>query len=186
MFRFVLALALIAVAAAFSAAAGVRGSSRVTLSMKNDVQKVLAAGVLGASMFLGGSNVRAEVDYDGIKYLGGGDKIDLNNANVRAYLKVPGMYPTLAGKVATQGPYKSVADVYSIPGLSGKEKEVLKSNEGRFVALEVKPEVSLTHIILPSCVRVMFVLVLSLIPLPQLPLLHLKYFIDRINNGLYR
>jgi hypothetical protein len=25
----------------------------------------------------------ADVDYDGIKYLGGGDQIDLNNANVR-------------------------------------------------------------------------------------------------------
>jgi photosystem II PsbU protein len=103
-------------------------------------------------MLLGGGNARAEVDYEGIKFLGGGDKIDLNNANVRAYLKVPGMYPTLAGKVASQGPYKTVADVYSIPGLSGKEKDVLKSNENRFVALEVKPE----------------------------------YFIDRINNGLYR
>ena len=151
MFRLVVALALFVAASAFSAA-GVRGSSRVTLSMKNDVQKFLAAGVIGASVFLGGNNARAEVDYDGIKYLGGGDKIDLNNANVRAYLKVPGMYPTLAGKVASQGPYKSVADVYSIPGLSGKEKDVLKANENRFVALDVKPE----------------------------------YFIDRINNGLYR
>jgi len=151
MFRFVLVLALFAAAAAFQAGS-VRGSSRVTLSMKNDVQKVLAAGMLGAGMLLGGGNARAEVDYDGIKFLGGGDKIDLNNANVRAYLKVPGMYPTLAGKVASQGPYKTVADVYSIPGLSGKEKDVLKSNENRFVALEVKPE----------------------------------YFIDRINNGLYR
>jgi len=151
MFRFVLVLALFAAAAAFQAA-GMRGSSRVTLSMKNDVQKVLAAGILGAGMLLGGGNARAEVDYEGIKFLGGGDKIDLNNANVRAYLKVPGMYPNLAGKVASQGPYKTVADVYSIPGLSGKEKDVLKSNENRFVTLEVKPE----------------------------------YFIDRINNGLYR
>ena len=25
----------------------------------------------------------AEVDYDGVKYLGGGDQIDRNNANVR-------------------------------------------------------------------------------------------------------
>jgi photosystem II PsbU protein len=145
MFRLVVCLALCAIAAAFSATGAVR-SSRVTLSMKNDMQKIFAAGLVGASMFLGGNNARAEIDYDGIKYLGGGDKIDLNNANVRAYLKVPGMYPTLAGKVVSQGPFKTVGDVYSIPNLSSKEKEVLKANEGRFVALEVKPEYDIDKI----------------------------------------
>ena len=77
MFRLVVCLALCAVAAAFTATGAVR-SSRVTLSMKNDVQKIFAAGLVGASVFLGGNNARAEIDYDGIKYLGGGDKIDLN------------------------------------------------------------------------------------------------------------
>ena len=37
------------------------------------------------------------------QYLGGGDKIDLNNANIRAYLKCPGMYPNAAGKVRLPG-----------------------------------------------------------------------------------
>ena len=145
-----LVLALFAAAAAFNVA-GVR-SSRVTLSMKNDVQKFFAAGVMGASLFLGGASVRADIDYDGIKYLGGGEKIDLNNANVRAYLKVPGFYPSIAGKIASQGPYKTVADVYNIQGLTSKEKDVIKKEEGRLLVLDVKPE----------------------------------YFIDRINNGLYR
>ena len=27
----------------------------------------------------------ADIDYDGVKYLGGGDKIDVNNANIRVY-----------------------------------------------------------------------------------------------------
>lgn len=76
----------------------------------------------------------------GIKYLGGGDKIDLNNANIRAYAKVPGLYPTIAGKIVSNGPFKSVADVYSIPSLSSTEKDMLKKVEGRFVALEEKPE----------------------------------------------
>jgi hypothetical protein len=50
--------------------------------------------MIGASLFLGGSQpAQAEVDYQGIAYLGGGDKIDLNNANIRAYLKV--FYVTL-------------------------------------------------------------------------------------------
>ena len=71
--------------------------------------------MIGASLFLGGS-VKAEVDYQGIAYLGGGDKIDLNNANIRAYLKVPGFYPSIASKIVVNGPFKSVADVYNIPG----------------------------------------------------------------------
>ncbi|CAN0478056.1 unnamed protein product, partial [Ectocarpus sp. 12 AP-2014] len=33
----------------------------------------------------------AEVDNPVVPFLGGGDKIDVNNANVRAYIKLPGM-----------------------------------------------------------------------------------------------
>lgn len=79
----------------------------------------MAAGLIGASVLMGGSQARAEVDYDGIKYLGGGDKIDLNNANIRAYLKVPGIYPTVAGKIVTNGasglPLSHCDSHYSIP-----------------------------------------------------------------------
>lgn len=83
----------------------------------------------------------ADVDYDGIKYLGGGDQIDLNNANIRAYLRLSGMYPGAAGKIASNKvPFKAVSDVYNIPGLTAKEKEVIKKYESRFVVLEPKPE----------------------------------------------
>ena len=123
-----------------------RVSSKTSLTMKNDVQKFIGAAMVGASVFLGGSATRAEIDYDGIKYLGGGDKVDLNNANIRAYLKIGGMYPNLASKIVTNGPFKSVADVYSIPGLSAAEKDVLKKNEGRFVTLDVKPEYDIDKI----------------------------------------
>ena len=52
--------------------------------------------VVGAALLLGVLNgqisplqpAKAEIDYFGIIYLGGGDKIDINNANIRAYLKV--------------------------------------------------------------------------------------------------
>lgn len=77
-------------------------------------------------------------DYENIAYLGGSEIVDINNANVRVYLKMPGMYPTVAGKVASNGPYASVSDVFNIPGLTGPEKEVLKKYESRFVAK--KPE----------------------------------------------
>ena len=83
----------------------------------------------------------AEVDYDGVKYLGGGDQIDLNNANVRAYLRLSGMYPGAAGKIASNKiPLKSVSDVYNIKGLTDNEKAVIKKYESRFVVLEPKAE----------------------------------------------
>ena len=101
--------------------------------------------MIGASLFLGGS-ARAEIDYDGVKYLGGGDKIDLNNANVRAYLKLPGVYPTIAGKIVSAGPFKTVGDVYNLPTLSGAEKDVLKKYEAKFITLDVKPEYAIDKI----------------------------------------
>ena len=55
----------------------------------------------------------------------------MNNANVRVYLKMPGMYPGAAGKIVTNGPYSSVSDIYNIPGLTSKEKEVIKKYESR-------------------------------------------------------
>ena len=73
-------------------------------------------------------------DYENIALLGGSKIVDINNANVRVYLKMPGLYPTIAGKIASNGPYASVADIYNIPGLSGKEKELLKKYESRFTA----------------------------------------------------
>jgi len=107
--------------------------------MASEFQKAFSATLIGASLFFGPA-VRAEIDYDGVKYLGGGEKVDLNNANIRAYLKIPGLYPNIASKIVTGGPFAKVDDVYSIPGLSSKEKEVIKKNEGRFVVLDSKPE----------------------------------------------
>jgi len=64
----------------------------------------------------------------------------VNNANVRAYLRMPGMYPAAAGKIVSHGPYKSIADVYAIPGLTSAEKDVIKKYESRFTAKEPSPE----------------------------------------------
>jgi photosystem II PsbU protein len=61
-----------------------------------------------------------------------GKKIDLNNTNVRAFRKYPGLYPTLARKVVDNAPYKSVDDVLNIPGLSEKQKEALNANLDKF------------------------------------------------------
>ena len=56
----------------------------------------------------------AIVDYDGVKYLGGGDKIDLNNVNIRAFAKLPGMYPTIGGKILSNVPKKGFTNVKDI------------------------------------------------------------------------
>jgi photosystem II PsbU protein len=114
--------------------------------MKGEFKKAAGVAAIATGLFLGGQNAKAEVDYDGIKYLGGGDKVDLNNANIRAYLKIPGMYPNVASKIVNNGPFKSVADVYNIPGLTGAEKDVIKKAEGKFVVLDVKPEYDIDKI----------------------------------------
>jgi len=82
----------------------------------------------------------------GVGFLGGGDKIDVNNANVRVYVRFPGMYPTVAGKIVSHGPYKSVADLYSISGLTEAEKAMLKKYESKFVTLEPAPEYQIDRI----------------------------------------
>ncbi|HEY9821537.1 MAG TPA: photosystem II complex extrinsic protein PsbU [Candidatus Sericytochromatia bacterium] len=66
-----------------------------------------------------------------------GKKIDLNNTNVRAFRKYPGMYPTLARKVVDNAPYKSVEDVLDIPGLSARQKELLQANFDKFAVTNV-------------------------------------------------
>jgi photosystem II PsbU protein len=61
-----------------------------------------------------------------------GKKIDLNNTNVRAFRKYPGLYPALASKVVDNAPYKNIEDVLNIPGLSAKQKETLTANLDKF------------------------------------------------------
>uniref|UniRef100_A0A7S4MT81 Photosystem II 12 kDa extrinsic protein n=1 Tax=Odontella aurita TaxID=265563 RepID=A0A7S4MT81_9STRA len=89
----------------------------------------------GAAVVAGAAPAYAIRDYDNVAFLGGSQTVDVNNANVRVYLKMPGMYPAAAGKIAANGPYKSVADIYNISGLTAKEKEIMKKYESRFTAL---------------------------------------------------
>jgi len=137
-FALVLAVAL----GATSAFTPATRMSRATVSMNAEPARrefLGAAAAAAAAVVPLAAN--ADVDYDGIKYLGGGDQIDLNNANIRAYLRLKGMYPGAAGKIASnKKPYKSVGDVYATPGLTDAEKTVIKKYESRFVVLEPKAE----------------------------------------------
>lgn len=61
-----------------------------------------------------------------------GEKIDLNNTNVRAFIKLRGMYPTLAGMIVRNAPFDKVEDVLEMPGLSERQKDVLRDHMDDF------------------------------------------------------
>jgi photosystem II PsbU protein len=86
--------------------------------------------VLAAAPATGEEEIRNSADSKlGTEF---GKKIDLNNTNVRAFRKYPGLYPTLARKVVDNAPYKNVEDVLNIAGLSEKQKEMLNANLDKF------------------------------------------------------
>ena len=64
-------------------------------------------------------------------------KLDVNNSPVADYMKFPGMYPTIAGKIANHGPYTSVKDIYKT--LSSTEGATAKKYENYFVASKPNP-----------------------------------------------
>lgn len=61
-----------------------------------------------------------------------GKKIDLNNTNVRAFTQYPGLYPTLAREIVKNAPFDNVDDVLDLPGLTERQKEVLRANLDKF------------------------------------------------------
>mmetsp|Transcript_27944 Transcript_27944/g.45356 ORF Transcript_27944/g.45356 Transcript_27944/m.45356 type:complete len:150 (-) Transcript_27944:285-734(-) len=137
MMKLALVAALVSSAAAF--APNSQPAAQTALNAESDRRAFLgAAAAIGAAAIPAVAN--AKVDYENIAELGGGAIVDINNANVRAYLRMPGMYPGAAGKIVSHGPYKSVADLYSIPGLTAGEKDVIKKYESRFTSKEPAPE----------------------------------------------
>jgi len=121
--------ALLAAASAFVTPS----AERATTSLAAERRDFLAAAAAAAAAAtpLAANAIR---DYENVAYLGGSEIVDVNNANVRVYLKMPGLYPNVAGKIASNGPYKAVSDLYNIPGLSSAEKDLIKKYESRFVA----------------------------------------------------
>ncbi|CAN8077128.1 unnamed protein product [Agarophyton chilense] len=106
------------------------------LSRRQLITRALAAAALVSLP----SASRAEREYPNVGFLGGSDIIDINNANVRAYQKFRGFYPTLAGLIASNGPYSSVDDLYELPGLTDAMKASLDEYKEKLVALRPTPE----------------------------------------------
>ncbi|MGF1515090.1 MAG: photosystem II complex extrinsic protein PsbU [Elainellaceae cyanobacterium] len=65
-----------------------------------------------------------------------GYKVDLNNSNIRAYIPLKGMYPTLAGMIIRYSPFESVDEVFGMPGLSERQKEILEKHRDEFVVTQ--------------------------------------------------
>lgn len=61
-------------------------------------------------------------------------KIDINNAPVADYMQLPGMYPGIGGKIANNGPYKTVKDVYKLKELTSEDKTTIKKYEAALAA----------------------------------------------------
>lgn len=68
-----------------------------------------------------------------------GSKLDLNNANVQAFVKYRGMYPTIARKILLNAPYESVEEVLELPNLSERERDIIESNLDSFTVTPPDP-----------------------------------------------
>eukprot|EP00310_Coccolithus_braarudii_P021605 CAMPEP_0183333892 /NCGR_PEP_ID=MMETSP0164_2-20130417/2645_1 /TAXON_ID=221442 /ORGANISM="Coccolithus pelagicus ssp braarudi, Strain PLY182g" /LENGTH=154 /DNA_ID=CAMNT_0025502921 /DNA_START=38 /DNA_END=502 /DNA_ORIENTATION=- len=96
--------------------------------------------VLGSAALLSALPALAEIDYAGVGYLGGSSTIDVNNANIRVYAKLQGMYPNAAAKLVKTAPYKNKEEMYAKAGFNSVETATVKKYESRFIFLEPKPE----------------------------------------------
>ncbi len=67
-----------------------------------------------------------------------GKKLDLNNTNLRYFRVLQGMYPTLAGLIVKNSPYKAVEDVLKIPGLTETQRATLERNLDKFTVTDVE------------------------------------------------
>lgn len=63
-----------------------------------------------------------------------GQKIDINNSDIRDFRDLRGFYPKLASIIIQNAPYEQVEDVLNIPGLSDSQKERLQANLDNFTA----------------------------------------------------
>merc|ERR1719507_2437788 len=101
-------------------------------------RRELLSKVLVASTLLSAAAANAVIDYPGVGYLGGSSVIDVNNANVRVYQKLPGLYPNAPGK--------SKDELYTKAKFSATEAEAVKKYDSKFIFLEPQPEYIIDNI----------------------------------------
>lgn len=75
---------------------------------------------------------RNEINYEPAQMRQDG-KFDLNSAFVSDYKYLRGMFPHAAGKIASNGPYKKISDIYRIEGLTENDIKLFKKYERQFI-----------------------------------------------------
>merc|ERR1712070_832163 len=63
------------------------------LGWLNSRRQQAASVAAAAAVALAPGAANAIVDFDGVEFLGGSDKVDINNANIQAYRQFPGFFP---------------------------------------------------------------------------------------------
>merc|ERR1719245_2983991 len=144
------ALTLLFSPQAFVPGAVMRASApaqRVAPMMSENVgRREMISKVLGSATLLAATAANADIDYAGVGFLGGSSTIDVNNANIRVYTKLPGMYPGAAGKIVSNVPYKGKEDMYSKCGFTPEQANAVKKYDSKFIFLEPRPEYVIDNI----------------------------------------
>merc|ERR1719253_1964010 len=145
-----MALALFSLAGAAYLPSAVLPSAPVTRAAapmdKAVNRRDLISKVAGTAALFTAAAANAEIDYAGVGYLGGSSTIDVNNANIRVYQKLPGMYPNAAAKLIKNVPYKSKEEMFSKAKFTAAESAAVKKYESRFIFLEPRPEYVIDNI----------------------------------------
>ncbi|MDJ0846491.1 photosystem II complex extrinsic protein PsbU [Crocosphaera sp.] len=111
--------------------------------MKTIVRLFAILMVLISSIGFVGSAVAAELNpVDAKLTTEYGQKIDLNNEDVRGFRQLRGFYPNLAAKIIKYSPYDTVEEVLDIPGLSEKQRQRLEANLDKFVVTPPSSELN--------------------------------------------
>jgi photosystem II PsbU protein len=83
--------------------------------------------------------------------VGGSDIIDINNANIRVYTRLPGMYPNIAKKIVKGVPYSDINQLVTKAGLTDEEAKIVDKYLPNLVALEPAPEVNASYFSAAFC-----------------------------------
>jgi hypothetical protein len=106
-------------------------SSRLEMVSRRDAVGVISAGALFPGIVHAFSQQLDDNAFEPQQQATDG-KWDLNSVFVGDYKYFPGMFPTSAGKIASNGPYEKVSDIYKIPGLTDNDIKNFKKYEKYF------------------------------------------------------
>lgn len=102
------------------------------------IATIFVAGFLG----VGNSNYAFAAELPETSYIkADNSKIDLNNANIYEFRKIPGMYPTLGRIIVENAPYNSLDEVLAVKGLTSEQQAKIRDNADRFTLF--KPDNSM-------------------------------------------